>query len=194
MTLATLIAGRSPKVIDAMIRLGMFLIELRPKLVRGILEDPKVKELVDAVMEFSAAYGLRDSAYGKLLEEAMNKVQPDRPIGANRAHVLLNYMPVPDAEGGLKRKDSKLHDGFVATSITVDVAMNIYENNLGLNIVVAYSSTLFKRDTITRILKDLEQILEEFVRNPAKRILELNVGPPPRSVNGRQLDGRRQQC
>jgi acyl transferase domain-containing protein len=181
-------AGRSREEIDALIRLGMFLIELRRERVREIMEDPKVKELVDLVMEFSAAYGLRDSAYGKLMEEVLEKVQPGRTMRRNRAHVLLNFLPVADEEKSnlqenrLGPKNSAMH-----LEVGADLNFSIRENNLGLRVIAHYNQDLFKPETIARILEDLQQTLEELMRNPTKRISELNIGKGA-DANGRPLN------
>jgi non-ribosomal peptide synthetase component F len=155
-------------------RLEVFLIELRPDLVREILKDPKVKELVDLVIEFQIAYGQWDSQHGKYIREIMKKVQPGRDMGLNRAHVVLNLEPHPDEEVELKGKIS-VRDR-VVRAMSFDLKLDISENNLGLRISAAHNRDLFKPETIVRFLKDLEWVLEEFVRNPAKRISELDIG------------------
>ena len=173
-TLESLVAGHSGEYLDACVRVMVFLIELRPDLVREILEDPKVKEWVDLVAEFQIAYGQWDSLHGKYVRKVMKKVQPGRDMGRNRAHVVLNLAPHPDEEVELKRKISK--QDRVVRAMSFDLMLDIAENNLGLRISAAYNRDLFKPETIARILKDLKQVLEAFVRNPAKRISELDVG------------------
>lgn len=58
--------------------------------------------------------------------------------------------------------------------------MEICANKLGLEVYAAYNHNLFKPGTIARFLNDLKEVLEEFVRNPAKRISDLEIGKRPK--------------
>jgi|GEM_PF-1372154 amino acid adenylation domain-containing protein len=168
-------AGRSREELDAWARLGMLLVELRPDLARGILGNPMLSGLLNSMMQCSAAYGRQVFYYGELMEKA----QLGRDIGRNRAHVSLGFVPVPyfiDGEGGLNGKGSKWDSLPKSMGRVTDVSLSIRESNLGLGIRAVYDPDLFKLETMQRIVKDLEEVLEEFVRNPAKRLSELNVG------------------
>jgi EAL domain-containing protein (putative c-di-GMP-specific phosphodiesterase class I) len=125
------------------------------------------------MVEFSAAYGLRGSVYRQLMEKVLKQAQPWRDLGHNRAHVALNFQPLPDQHDdstGILNQDQMVRD------TPADIVFDIYENNLGLRIAAPCNGDLFRPEEIARILKDLEQVMIELSRNPAKRISELNTG------------------
>jgi hypothetical protein len=184
-TLKSLVAGRSREEFDAWIRLGTFLIELRPDLVREILEEPRVKAPVNFIMESLFAYGVQGSAHVKVLETIRKAAQPGRSLGRDRTHIFLDWLSAPrrieqrenvKSELAGMKPDTAGEIGDLAISFGLKV--NVSENNQGLRIQVIFSRDAFEPETITRFLKDLERVLEEFLRNPAKRISELDVGRP----------------
>jgi hypothetical protein len=159
------------------------LIELRTDLVREILNDPRVKAPVNFIMEGLFAYGVQGSAYVKVLEMIRMSTQPGRDLRRDRTHIFLDWLSAPwriEQEENVKIESTGMNPdtaGEIADrAISFGLKLNVSENNQGLKIQVVFSRDSFESETITRFLKDLERVLEEFLRNPAKRISELDFG------------------
>lgn len=139
--------------------------------------NPTFRELLTRVREVtSGAYKHQDLPFAKLVEE----LQPERNLShnplfqamfqlQNEAYQFQNSL-VPD----LDLPGLTLSQVWVDTESTkFDLSWHLVERAEELLVVVEYSTELFRNDTITRMLRHFQVLLEGIVANPQARLSQL---------------------
>ncbi|HEU4712852.1 MAG TPA: condensation domain-containing protein [Pyrinomonadaceae bacterium] len=155
----TPIANRNRAEIEDLIGFFVNTLVLRTRL----LPTHTFSELLAQVREVTlGAYAHQDVPFEKLVEE----LQPDRD---NSRHPLFQVVfVVQNAPIALPQIQ-----GLSVTNLNVepqtakfDIVVNLHETENGLSGVLAYNIDLFEDDTISRLLKHYESLLEEIVDQP----------------------------
>ncbi|NJL41114.1 MAG: amino acid adenylation domain-containing protein [Leptolyngbyaceae cyanobacterium SM1_4_3] len=142
--------------------------------------NPSFRELLEQVRTVALeAYEHQDLPFEKLVEE----LDPDRDLSRNPlfqvAFALQNAPMQPLELPGLKLEPAPLESG----STRFDLEVHLWEPNHGLRSVwqsqaglsgfIVYSTDLFERDRIQRLVGHFQTLLEGIVANPDARLLEL---------------------
>ncbi|MEM9927323.1 MAG: amino acid adenylation domain-containing protein [Cyanobacteria bacterium P01_D01_bin.50] len=141
--------------------------------------NPSFLELLQRVKEVAAAaFKYQDLPFARLVEE----IQPERSLShnplfgvmfqvQNEAYQLQNAVN-PDLEiPGLNLEQMWSDSG----STKFDMTWHLVERNEGLLAVVEYSTDLFHRDTIARMLGHYQVLLKGIIDNPQQRLSELPI-------------------
>ncbi|MEG5026529.1 amino acid adenylation domain-containing protein [Microcoleus sp. AT8-B1] len=160
------IANRNRAEIEGLIGVFVNTLVLRT----DVSGDPTFRELLQRVREVTlGAYAHQDLPFEKLVEE----LQPDRSLSYNPVFQVMfqlqnNPMPPLDLPG----LTLSLLD--VETNTTqFDLSLDLEELGERLQASVEYSTDLFDRATITRMLGHLQTLLEGIVPNPEQRLWSL---------------------
>ncbi|BAY81672.1 peptide synthetase [Calothrix parasitica NIES-267] len=141
--------------------------------------NPNFIELLQRVKDVAAAaFKHQDLPFAKLVEE----IQPQRSLShnplfgvmfqvQNEAYQLQNAvnpeLAIPDLSLEQMWSDSG--------STKFDMTWHLIERNEGLLAVVEYSTDLFNRDTIARMLGHFQVLLKGIIDNPKQRLSELPI-------------------
>ncbi|MCU1267660.1 MAG: amino acid adenylation protein [Acidobacteria bacterium] len=140
----------------------------------ALAPDMTFRELLRKVREITlAAYSHQDLPFEKLVEE----IQPERSLSHNPLfQVTLSLQNVPQALGlGNFIVDPM---GFDGNSTRLDLEAYFWDLPEGLAGEFVYSSDLFDRRTIQRLLQRFQILLAGLIRNPDSRISELPLLTP----------------
>ncbi len=141
--------------------------------------NPSFLELLQRVKDVAAAaFKHQDLPFGKLVEE----IQPERSLShnplfgimfqvQNEAYQLQNAVNPEFAIPGLDLEQMWSYSG----STKFDMTWHLVERNEGLLAVVEYSTDLFNRDTIARMLGHFQVLLKGIIDNPKQRLSELPI-------------------
>ncbi|MGD1912592.1 MAG: amino acid adenylation domain-containing protein [Rivularia sp. (in: cyanobacteria)] len=141
--------------------------------------NPTFIELLQRVKNVAAgAFKHQDLPFAKLVEE----IQPERSLShnplfgvmfqvQNEAYQLQNAVNPELAIPGLSLEQMWSDSG----STKFDMTWHLVERNEGLLAVVEYSTDLFNRDTIARMLGHFQVLLKGIIDNPQQRLSELPI-------------------
>ncbi|HKP51512.1 MAG TPA: amino acid adenylation domain-containing protein [Chloroflexia bacterium] len=162
------IAGRTRREVEGLI--GFFANTL---LFRADLGgEPTFRELLARVKEVAlGAYDHQDLQFERLVEEA----QPERNLSYNPLfQVMFGLENTPREireQSGLVFDTALFESG---TSI-VDLSLTIIDTPQGTQAQAEYSTDLFDRDTITRLLGHYRTLLEAVARDPQTPVSQLPI-------------------
>ncbi|MBE9214963.1 amino acid adenylation domain-containing protein [Plectonema cf. radiosum LEGE 06105] len=141
--------------------------------------NPSFLQLLQRVKDVAAgAFKHQDLPFAKLVEE----IQPQRSLShnplfgimfqvQNEAYQLQNALNPELAIPGLSLEQMWSDSG----STKFDMTWHLVERNEGLLAVVEYSTDLFNRDTIVRMLGHFQVLLLGIIDNPNQRLSELPI-------------------
>jgi len=160
------IAGRNRHELENLIGFFVNTLVLRTNLAA----NPTFVELLARVRETAlGAYAHQDLPFEKLVEE----IQPKRnPSFSPLFQVMFVLQYTPDAPLNLEGLDTNPID-VEGESAKFDLTLSIRELTEGLRASLSYNTDLFDGSTIDRMLRHYQILLEEIVRYPGKRILEI---------------------
>lgn len=167
-SVGTPVAGRNHESLEAQIGFFVNTLVLRTDLSG----EPTVRELLNRVRETSLdAYNHQDLPFEKLVEE----LQPERHLGRSPlVQVLFQLMNFTNQRLEL--------DGLNITALSghhqrvrFDLEVYLWPTESGLNGELHYSTDLFEKDTIKRLLLHFISILEGIADNPESRIADLPI-------------------
>ncbi|MEG4417921.1 amino acid adenylation domain-containing protein [Microcoleus sp. LAD1_D5] len=160
------IANRNRAEIEGLIGVFVNTLVLRT----DVSGDPTFRELLQRLREVTlGAYAHQDLPFEKLVEE----LQPERSLSYNPVFQVMfqlrnNPMPPLDLSG------LTLSLLEVETNTTqCDLSLDLEEVGERLQASVEYSTDLFDRATITRMLGHLQTLLEGIAANPEQRLWSL---------------------
>ena len=169
------IANRNWKEVEPLIGFFVNTLVLRT----DVSGNPSFVELLQRVKEVAAgAFKHQDLPFAKLVEE----IKPERSLShnplfgvmfqvQNEAYQLQNSLN-PELEiPGLSLEQMWSDSG----STKFDMTWHLVERNEGLLAVVEYSTDLFNRDTIARMLGHFQVLLKGIIDNPNQRLSELPI-------------------
>ncbi len=164
----TPIAGRSHADLENLI--GMFVNTLA---MRNYPESSKTfKEFVEEVRENALrAYENQNFQF----EELVEKLDIRRDISRNP---LFDTMFVLQSSGTTSEKETGLRfKPYETTEKTAkfDLSLLATVNGDKINFLINYCTKLFKKETVERIVGHFKNLLHEIVKNPEKKLQELNM-------------------
>lgn len=191
------IAGRNRAETEELI--GFFINTLGLRI--DLAGDPSFRELLQRVREVALeAYSHQDLPFEKLIEE----ISPERDTSYTpvfQVMFALQNAPVPALElagmaPGQPLDPSDVHN----KSAKTDLALFVEETNEGLIASFEYSTDLFEKSTIERMLQHFQRLLESVTADPDQRLSELPVLPQAEreqilaTWNNTQSDYPRDKC
>jgi len=162
----TPIAGRDRGEIEGLI--GFFANTL--VLHTDLSGDPTFRELLGRVREVSlGAYAHQDVPFEKLVEE----LQPDRDAGRNPLfQVTFSLQNEPG--GNLSAPGLKVDSQeFDYQSARFDLECNTWEHGHDIRGLLTYSDDLFRAETVGRMARHFERLLEGVAADPDRRLSAL---------------------
>src|SRR6185369_16360694 len=166
----TPIAGRTRAEVEPLIGSFVNTLALRADLSGG----PSFRELLQQVRERClAAYAHQDIPFEKLVEE----LHPQRSLSHQPlfqvAFQLQNGSFEPLTLEGLKVRGLKHH----VETAKFDLTLSLMQSERGLSGGVQYSTALFERESIKRMVQHFEQLLESIVASVEQPVQELRLLP-----------------
>lgn len=137
-----------------------------------LADNPSYETLLKRVRQTAlGAYANQDVPFERLLEE----INPPRNLSYTplfQVMMVLQNMPFPKLDLlGLSSETLELK----TFRSNFDLTLWLYEVESGIKAVLEYSTELFEEATAVRMLRHFESILRDAVKNPAKRISELDM-------------------
>ncbi|MCT7997189.1 amino acid adenylation domain-containing protein [Laspinema olomoucense] len=134
--------------------------------------NPTVQELLHRVRDVSlGAYSHQDLPFEKLVEE----LHPERDLSRSpifQVMFVLQNAPTTTLElPGLTLQSLAIERG----TTQFDLSLSVAEYPEGLAASIEYSTDLFDRETIVRMLGYLKTLLEGMVADPTQRISEISL-------------------
>ena len=169
---ASPIAGRGRKQIEPLIGFFVNMLVLRTDLSG----DPSFLELLKRVREVTLeAYDHQDLPFEKLVEE----LHPERSLShAPLFQVSLAFQnmenQIPQLSG-LAVEPMEVDTG----TAKLDLLLSIVHQEGGLRVRAEYNQDLFTDDTISRLLGHFQVLIEEVIKNPARRVSALPMMSRP---------------
>jgi amino acid adenylation domain-containing protein len=133
--------------------------------------EPSFKEVMRRVRVMALeAYGHQDVPFEMLVE----KLEPERAMSHSPMfQVMFMLMNVPGE--GLKLPELRLESVEVESNTSkFDLTLAMAGSPSGLDLVVEYSTDLFDRVTIDRMLSHFEALLKSVIEQPGRKITELS--------------------
>ena len=174
---ASPIAGRNRKQIEPLIGFFVNMLVLRTDLSG----DPSFLELLKRVREMTLeAYDHQDLPFEKLVEE----VHPERSLSHSPLFQVSLAFQNTDLQilqlSGLTIEPMEIDTG----TAKLDLLLSVVQQDHGLRLRVEYNTDLFDDDTIIRLLGHFQVLVEEVVKNPARRLSALPMlSEPERAQN-----------
>ncbi|MCP4261672.1 MAG: amino acid adenylation domain-containing protein [Planctomycetes bacterium] len=162
------IANRNHQEIESLI--GFF---VNTQVLRiDISGDPEFKELLSRVRKTALdAYANQDIPFEQLVEE----LQPERDMSRNplvQVMFVLQNAPMADIElKDLKIKELELE----SIMVRFDLEFHLWEVSGELKGALLYSTELFEHHTVVRMVEYFKTMLEEYVKDPCQRVLEVPI-------------------
>jgi amino acid adenylation domain-containing protein len=157
------IAGRNRAEIEGLIGFFVNTLALRT----SAAGNPTFRELLGRVKETAlGAYAHQDLPFEKLVEE----LQPERDLGRNPLFQVM-FQFQNSSRSMLKLEGLTLDSLDVSTKTAkFDLTLAALEKDAVLNLVMEYSTDLFDRETIRRMLRHYATLLDGIIANPDLRI------------------------
>ena len=164
-SVGTAIANRNREETEGLI--GFFVNTLVMR--TDVSGDPTFKELLRRVRGVAlGAYGHQDLPFEKLVEE----LQPERSMSWNPlVQVMLTVQNTP--WGGLQLPAGLTPVGGEVPTTRFDLEVHLWETGEGVVVRFIYSRDLLDGETIERMMKHYQRMLEGAVANPEERISRL---------------------
>ncbi len=167
----TTIANRNRVEIEPLI--GFFANSL--VLRANLASDPTFRELVSRVRDVClGAYAHQDLPFEVLVEER----EPERDLSQNPLFQVTFALQSARIELSLDGLRWRPVNQDIRTT-RFDLEVNVWESAKGLEIVAYYSTDLFRRTTVERMLGHLERLLEGALAAPALLVSELPLLSEP---------------
>jgi alpha-ketoglutarate-dependent taurine dioxygenase len=171
LVLGTDIANRNQTATESLIGFFVNLLVLRTDLSG----QPSFRALLKRVRSITLeAYAHQDVPFGKLVEV----LQPERSLGSTplfQVLFVLQNAPMPTLEfAGLKLTPMQVDSG----TAKFDLALFLEETEQGLVGTCNYSTDLFDRSMIARLLSQFETLLNSIVTDPDAQITALDILTP----------------
>lgn len=165
-TLGTTIANRTRTEIEGLI--GFFVNTL--VLHADLSGDPSFLELLQRVRESSlGAYAHQDLPFERLVDEL--KVERDTSRSA-LFQVMFILQNAPTSSLAIPKIN--INEVPIATSTSkFDLTFYVTETNKGNFITIQYSTDLFEAETIERLARHYQHLLESILANPGQKIASL---------------------
>jgi amino acid adenylation domain-containing protein len=162
------IAGRTRREVEELIGFFVNTLVLRTDLSG----DPGFREVLRRVREAAlGAYAHQELPFERLVAE----LQPERSLSHSPLfQVLFTLQNAGDAGANIPGMRTEGVESVVSTT-QFDLHLAFVEGPRGLRAVLRYSTDLFERSTIVRMLGHLEQVLEEVAGNAELRLSQLQV-------------------
>jgi len=162
------IAGRTRKEVEALIGFFVNTLVLRTDLSG----DPSFREVLRRVREATlGAYEHQELPFEKLVAE----LQPERSLSHSPlVQVMFTLEDAVDAAGGLAELSTqKVRAEF--SHAKFDLTLTFAATRQGLRGGLAYSTDLFERGTIVRMLGHLARVLEQVAQDPDRTLSRLEL-------------------
>src|SRR4030095_6934873 len=164
----TVTANRTRKEVEGLIGFFVNTLVLRTDLSG----NPSIRESIRREREGAlGAYGRQEAPFERLVEE----LTPQRDLSRSPLfQIMMALQNAGRAEsklGGLKMSGI----GEEAIAAKFDLTLNLTESEEGIGGVLEYSRDLYERETIERLARPYERGLEEMVRDPERRIREIDL-------------------
>ncbi|BDA68746.1 non-ribosomal peptide synthetase [Calothrix sp. PCC 7716] len=166
------IANRNRAEIESLIGFFVNVLVLRTDLSG----DPNFRDLLARVKSTALeAYVHQDLPFEKLVEE----LQPSRDLSYNPLfQVMFVLQNVPKPNLSLSDVSISYEEGYNGTS-KFDLTLFMEDCEQGLVATCEYNTNLFNTDTVTRMLRHFQTLLESIVSDPGKYISKLQLLTPP---------------
>jgi len=162
------IAGRTRREVEELIGFFVNTLVLRTDLGG----DPSFRQVLRRVREAAlGAYAHQDVPFERLVAE----LQPERSLSHSPLfQVLFTLQNAGDTGADIPGVRTDIVESGVSTA-QFDLHLAFAEGLHGLRAVMRYSTDLFERSTIVRMLGHLEQVLEEVAEDAELRLSQLRV-------------------
>jgi amino acid adenylation domain-containing protein len=162
------ITGRSRHEVEGLIGFFTNTLVLRTDLSG----DPGFREVLRRVREVAlGAYDHQDVPFERLVEE----LQPERSLGHSPLFQVMLIQGNGDPSGlQLPGVELRRFSGGTETS-KFDLMLAVTAHADGLSGTLEYSTDLFERGTVLRMLEHLQRVIEQVVRDPDARISRLEL-------------------
>ncbi|HYR08117.1 MAG TPA: amino acid adenylation domain-containing protein, partial [Longimicrobium sp.] len=164
----TSIAGRTRREVEALVGFFVNTLALRTDLSG----DPTFRQLLRRVREVTlGAYDHQDVPFEHLVAE----LQPERSLSHSPVfQAMFTWGAAHGVDGGLPGLRTHVEAPAKHTA-KFDLSLGLGDHPGGLRGFLEYSTDLFERDTVERMLRHLERVLELVVANPDVRLSELEL-------------------
>ena len=164
----TVIANRTRREVEGLIGFFVNTLVLRTDLSG----NPSIREVIGREREVAlGAYGRQEAPFEKLVEE----INPHRDLSRSPLFQALMTLQNTGREelslGGPNM--AGIEKETVAAKF--DLTLNLTEGEEVIGGVLEYSQDLYERETIVRLARHYERLLEEMVRDPERRIMEIDL-------------------
>jgi amino acid adenylation domain-containing protein len=171
LVVGTAVANRNRGEIEPLIGFFVNTLALRSNLSA----NPTFRQLLGQVREVClGAYAHQDLPFEKLVED----LNPERDLSRNPLvqvmFILQNVPPQPLALTGLAVDQLEIEEA----SARFDLNWHVTESAEGLLVSVVYSTDLFDRGTVARMLGHLQRLLEGVVADPDQKLSDLPLLTP----------------
>jgi amino acid adenylation domain-containing protein/non-ribosomal peptide synthase protein (TIGR01720 family) len=169
------VANRNRTEVEGMIGLFVNTLVLRTDLSG----DPTFRDLLKRVREMaSAAYAHQEIPFEKLVEE----LAPERHVSRTPLFQVMfvfqnNQANAKKHKGGAALSAYRLNQVDPGTA-KFDLTLSIMETKRGLETSFKYSSDLFDRPTVSRMLGHFQTLVQAIVANPDQRVSQLQLLTP----------------
>ncbi|HYR11590.1 MAG TPA: condensation domain-containing protein, partial [Longimicrobium sp.] len=162
------IAGRTRKEVEELIGFFVNTLVLRTDLSG----DPGFREVLRRAREVTlGAYEHQDVPFERLVAE----LQPERSLSHTPLFQVLFTLQTAGGEGGALPGLEVSEVEAERVSAKFDFSLVLTPTSRGLRGGVTYSTDLFERSTVDRMLAHLERVLEQVTTQPDARISELDL-------------------
>jgi len=133
--------------------------------------DPSFRELLRRAREAAVAgYANQDVPFEKLVEE----LQPDRDLARHPLFQVAFALQIAAPTAGIELPDLAWSSGSVDNGVSkFDLTLYVGESERSLTAAFEYSTDLFVPDSIDRMLRHYERLLQGAVARPDARVSEL---------------------
>jgi non-ribosomal peptide synthetase component F len=161
-------ANRNRREVEGIIGFFVNMLVMRTSLAG----DPTYVELLGRVREVAlGAYAHQDLPFDKLVEELVG----DRDSSYNplfQVALVLQNTPMSALElPGVTISPFPIDTG----TVPFDLVLSLSESSTGIEGTLSYSVDLFDRETIQRMLRHLQKLLESVVQDPEQRLSDLSL-------------------
>src|SRR5262249_19471959 len=168
LSVGTMIANRTRKEVEGLIGFFVNMLVMRTDLSG----NPSFKELIKREREVALeAYAHQQAPFEKLVEE----INPERDLGWSPLFQVMMVLESAGREGvelrGLKMSGIGRETG--ATKF--DLTLRLTEGEEGIAGSLEYSRDLYEGETIKRIARHFERVVEEVARDAEQRIRQIEL-------------------
>ena len=163
-SVGTPIAGRNRQELEGLIGFFVNTLVLRTDLSG----DPTVTELLPRVRKVALeAYAHQDVTFEKIVQA----LKPKRDSGHPLFRVMFGLRTELDEVGMANLQISRMR--LKTGTVKFDLSLGMADTGRGLAASLRYKAGLFEDSTISRLLKELQSLLEAMAAHPQRRLSEL---------------------